>query len=351
MDLSQFERRKVDHLALALDSAHQASSASELDRVVLTHDPLPDLNFEEVRLDVASLGKSGGRGLFVPGMTGGHPDAQAINERLAEMAESRGWAMGLGSQRRELIDAEAVLPSRALRRAFPRLELFGNLGIAQVIRLAPPQREALDRVLDALEPQGMFVHLNALQEALQPEGTPQFAGWRDGLARLSEDLAKRRIPLLLKETGCGMTSAAFNKLEGLNIAAVDVSGLGGTHWGRIEGGRAQPGSLHHVAAQTFAQWGVPTWRSVREGVASTFRGEIWASGGVRSGLDVARLWSLGATRVGLAQPALKAALNGRDALHAWAEQIEFECRVALFCTGSRTPDQLVGKMNLRSGEA
>jgi isopentenyl-diphosphate Delta-isomerase len=193
----------------------------------------------------------------------------------------------------------------------------------------------------------LVIHLNALQEALQPEGTPQFQGALEALSSIFSELS---VPLVLKETGCGFSrqtlgriaerfSLSFGKAE---LAALDVSGLGGTHWGRIEGARSPKQSVFQEAAETFANWGIPTVDAVLN-ATEALRGkktEIWASGGVRTGLDAAKLIALGAHRVGFAQPVLEHALKGEDALNAWMEVREYELRVALFCTGSSSVSKL-----------
>ncbi len=221
------------------------------------------------------------------------------------------------------------------RARFPKLVVFANLGIAQVIR-APIDR--IRAVAELVEAQALVIHVNALQETLQFEGTPQFRG---GLQAIERTCAALEIPVVLKETGCGFSAPTLRRLKSVGLAAIDVSGLGGTHWGRIEGARAPQASLHSQAAPAFADWGVPTAGSV---VAAYHElpshMEIWASGGVRTGLDAAKLIALGAHQVGFAKPALDAAQAGEAALDAWMAAREYELRVALFCTGNARPAQL-----------
>jgi isopentenyl-diphosphate delta-isomerase len=354
MNLEQFEGRKRDHIRHALEDRHQAQGWSGLSSIRLLHEALPELDFEEVSLQTPTLSFRGAppktlpTPFFVAGMTAGHQDAASLNLMLARACERRGWAMGVGSQRREL---EAILKGssaasaaeldrwRSIRDAAPHLTIFANLGLSQVIQ-API--EVIQELVDALTAQALCIHLNALQEVLQPEGTPQFKGGLEKIQLLAREL---RTPVVLKETGCGISRATLEKLAPSEIAAVDVSGLGGTHWGRLEGARAQASdSMRAEAAETFADWGIPTAEAVlhaREALAEPK--QIWATGGVRSGLDAAKLIALGAHRVGYAQPALKAALQGAEALEKWMAQQEFELRTALFCTGSRNPEALRGK--------
>ncbi len=332
-----FEQRKRDHIKLALDAANQAAGLSRLDHVHLIHEALPDLDFQDVSLQADCLGKPMATPFYVAGMTAGHADAPRLNRLLAQACARRGWAMGVGSQRRELESGEdgELDGWKGIRAESPGLVLFANLGISQAIRSSIG---AIVRLTENLEAQALVIHLNALQEALQPEGTPQFRGGLKRLAQLCQELA---IPVVLKETGCGFSRQTLLRLNGLGLAAVDVSGLGGTHWGRIEGARAGEGSVQAKAAETFEGWGEPTAECVlnaRE--ALSMPTEIWASGGVRSGLDSAKLIALGAHRVGYAKPALEAALGGPENLGFWMETQEYELRVALFCTGRGSPEQL-----------
>jgi isopentenyl-diphosphate delta-isomerase len=265
-------------------------------------------------------------------MTAGHHKGEALNLVLARAAESRRWPMGLGSQRRELTDPQAHKEWKRLRQEAPKAFLLSNLGLSQLI--STPVKQVL-KLVEALEAGGIFIHANALQEALQPEGTPTFKG---GLKALEKLCRASPVPVVLKETGCGFSRATLKRLKNTGLAAVDVSGFGGTHWGRIEGGRASSSSLQHHAALTFSGWGLSTRQSLLAGAGLGL--EIWASGGIRSGLDSAKAIALGAKKVGFAKPALEKALEGEAALLQWMELMEFELKVALFCTGSKNPEAL-----------
>ncbi|MBC7691021.1 MAG: type 2 isopentenyl-diphosphate Delta-isomerase [Methylotenera sp.] len=347
MDLSQFEERKRGHIRHALDLRHQATGLSGLDRIHLRHEALPDLNLEEITLASTCLGQPATNPFYVAGMTAGHADAVELNHLLARACAKRGWAMGVGSQRRDFESREGGLLGewQKLRIELPELTLFANLGISQLID-APLAR--LQELIHSIHAQALCVHLNAIQECMQPEGTPQFKGGLQALEKLSHASGAQALdcPIVLKETGSGFSARTLKKLSTVNLAAIDVSGLGGTHWGRIEGARAEEtkSDFHSQAAQTFANWGETTVDSVQaaaqELAKHPSKPEIWASGGVRSGLDAAKLIALGAHRVGYAQPALQAALQGEEVLNQWMLQQEFELKVALFCTGSRDPAAL-----------
>jgi isopentenyl-diphosphate delta-isomerase len=240
--------------------------------------------------------------------------------------------MGVGSQRRELSDSSVSEEWSRIRKFAPNVLCMGNIGLSQAISTPVA---AIQKLVDSLNAFAMIVHTNPLQEVLQPEGTPQFRGGLDALERLAKALS---VPVVLKETGCGFSRKTLHRLKETGVAAVDVSGFGGTHWGRIEGQRSVKGAIRYQAASTFRNWGISTLESLQEAVQLAPPYEIWASGGVRSGLDGARLLALGARAVGLAKPILQAALD--ENLELAMEQIEFELKVALFCTGSRDIETL-----------
>lgn len=340
MNIAEFEGRKKDHIRQALNPANQAHGWMGLAQVRLCHEALPDLNLDEVELKTRCFGVSVKTPFYVAGMTAGHADAPLINRTLARVCARRGWAMGVGSQRRDLDSSTKGSGDfefwKELRKEVPDLVLFANLGVSQVLGA---KTAAIKRLVTGMKANALALHFNALQEAIQPEGTPNFRGALRALRKLCKEL--KDIPIIFKETGCGFTESTLKKLALLGPSAVDVSGLGGTHWGRIEGARAPSESLQAKAAITFANWGEPTADSVIAARRTLKKNsEIWASGGVRTGLDAAKLIALGAHRVGYAQPALETALEGEERLDRWMQQQEFELRVALFCTGSRTPAEL-----------
>jgi isopentenyl-diphosphate delta-isomerase len=333
----QFESRKADHIRLSLDEKNQATGLSGLDQIQLIHEALPDLDFTRVSLSVNSLGKKYSTPFLVSSMTAGHTESVDLNARLARACAAKGWRMGVGSQRRELGDPAAAAEWKTIRKVAPKVSLLGNLGIAQLIVTKTDQ---IERLVESLEASAMIIHLNALQECLQPEGTPRFRGGLKAIERLCKQLS---VPVIVKETGCGFSKATLKRLRGTGVAAVDVSGLGGTHWGRIEGERNIKKDIRFEAAQTLAGWGISTVDSVIEAKKLKPKFEIWASGGVRSGLDAAKLIALGANTVGFAKPILEAALQGEDELLHKMSVLEYELKTALFCTGAANVEDLQQK--------
>lgn len=323
-----FESRKQDHIRIALDPRTQATGLSGLERVRLTHEALPDLDFSEINLSKNIFDLELKTPMFVSSMTAGNSSAGLINSRLAKAAQNRGWAMGVGSQRKELsLSKDSVPEWKEIRKAAPSAVLLGNLGIAQIISSNTDQ---VQRLVDNLEAKALFIHLNPLQEVLQKEGTPNFKG---GLQAIEKVVRALSVPVIVKEVGCGMSQSTVERLNSAGVFAVDVSGLGGTHWGRIEGLRADKGDMYYEASQTFKDWGLSTVESLLLAKESPVKCQIWASGGVRSGLDAAKLLALNAEMVGVAQPLLEAAMESEKALDGVMAKFEFELKTALFCTG------------------
>ncbi len=337
-NFNQFEKRKQDHIDLALMQDNQASELNVFDNLSLLHEALPDLDFEDILISSQRFKREVAKPFLVSSMTAGHRGSISINRNLIEACAESGWGLGVGSQRRELTDNKAALEWRALRRDFPKVSLFSNLGIAQIIDRPLAQ---IQNLIDALEAEALIIHCNPLQEAIQPEGTPQFKGCLMALAKLVETL---NLPIVIKETGCGFSLTTLQRLNQIGVSAVDVSGLGGTHWGRIEGHRAAEGSIRQKAAVSFRNWGIDTVQSVINAASLSPRFEIWGSGGVRNGLDAAKLFALGASSVGFAKPMLDAALQGAQQVQDLMQAIEYELKVAMFCTGSRVLSELKEKI-------
>jgi isopentenyl-diphosphate delta-isomerase len=331
---SEFVQRKQDHLQYSLSPESQTELASGLDRVELIHDSLPELNLDEISIQTSFLDSELKTPFFVSGMTAGHDHANLINERIATMASERGWIMGIGSQRRELQDDYQDQALQKLAICFPKLKLISNLGLAQLIELYRKKEfSKLQQLVEKTRSVMIAIHLNPLQEAIQVEGTPRFKG---GFEALKEWIKVSPVPVIVKETGSGMSRSTIEKLNELNLFAMDVSGMGGTHWGRVEGLRAAPNSSAHRFGATFKDWGISTIESIQHAskILKRSKTEIWASGGMRTGLDAAKALALGASRVGFAQPVLAAALKSQADLDCWASQVEHELKIAMFCTNS-----------------
>lgn len=321
--------RKADHLRIAAEPGVVGMRGSGLDEVRLRHRALPGRDLEDVDLTTTLLGHELEAPLLVSAMTGGTAEAGVVNARLAAAAAEHGIAMGFGSGRALLDDPslrDTYLPDDAAR---PPL-LLANLGVAQLED--PDAAPALVELLDA---DGLAVHLNALQEAVQPEGEPRFAQAAERIADTVHALAP--LPVVVKEVGFGMDPEDVRVLASAGVAAVDVAGAGGTNWALVEGRRdARAGAV----AGAFADWGVPTADALRGAqVAALGTGlELVASGGLRDGVDAARCLALGARAAGLARPLLVAAQADRagTAIATLVRQL----RIATWLAGAASAREL-----------
>ena len=327
----QFEQRKSQHIQLALEPKNQATGLSGFDRISLPHNALPDIDFQNISLETSILGEVRPTPFYIAAMTAGHKDAPHLNQVFAEACRKKGWILGVGSQRRQLSDPTAYKEWEHLKNSSNNLTLLANIGLTQLISLVmTDQIPKLLDLVESLNAKALVIHTNPLQETLQPEGTPHF---KMGFKAIKTLCKKVSVPIILKETGCGFARHTLEKLKGIGLAAVDISGLGGTHWGRIEGHRSPKDSLHFKAAQTFSSWGHSTVESLYHANLIQPDYEVWASGGIRSGLDAAKSIALGADAVGFAMPALQKALLGVEFLTDWMSQVEYELKIALFCLG------------------
>jgi isopentenyl-diphosphate delta-isomerase len=331
--------RKLEHLEMALGSGVEGPSGPGWGDVHLVHDCLPEIDFAEIDLTTYLLGQQLRAPLWITGMTGGHERSGVINERLARAAEKFGIAMGLGSQRAGLVDDRLMRTYRVAREVAPNAILVANIGAPQLVPqgTTPPLTiDEVQRIIDAISAQALAIHLNFLQEVMQPEGDRNARGVVDAIARIVESVG---VPVLVKETGAGISKERAADLKQIGVAAIDVAGTGGTSFVRMEGRRAESqGDGRALLAQTFDGWGIPTAAAVLETRGAGL--PVIATGGVRSGLDAARAIAIGATAVGVGRPFLLAADEGEEALDAAISRFIEEIRVALFLTGSPTPNAL-----------
>ena len=327
-DFSHFEQRKKDHIQLALNPIHQTEAYNKFDDYQLIHEAIPDINFSEIDLTTHALGQLRRKPFFVSSMTAGHLHAKKINAHLLEACQKSGWAMGVGSQRRELTDLNAASEWQQLRQQFPDVFVMANIGLAQLIE-TPLSK--LKELVNNVKAQAFIVHCNPLQEVIQPEGTTNFKGAWHALESL---ICGLNLPVIVKETGCGFSQKTLQRLNDIGVHAIDVSGLGGTHWGRIEGSRAQQDAIRAHAAKTFENWGISTASVLEQARGMLLQTEVWASGGIRHGLDAAKALALGAVQVGIAKPILAAALQSSEKVLEIMSIFEYELSVAMFCTGS-----------------
>jgi isopentenyl-diphosphate delta-isomerase len=335
------EQRKGDHLRLSAGGDVEASSGAGWDDVHLVHEALPEVDQCAIDLSTRFLGKHLRAPLVIAGMTGGHSTAHQVNAVLARAAERHGLAMGVGSQRAALRRPDLAYTYTVVREEAPTAFLIGNIGAPQLISQGESPPLSLDDVRSAVEmihADALAVHLNFLQESVQPEGERNARGCVDAIRWVVDHL---EVPVIAKETGAGISRATALRLKAeCGVAALDVGGVGGTSFAAVEGLRAQ--SLGAGSSQRLGQilrdWGIPTAVSV-VGVQPTGLPVI-ATGGIRSGLDAAKALALGASLVGVARPLLQSALEGDQAVDAWIAQFLYELRTVLFLTGSTSVAEL-----------
>lgn len=321
------------------------------DDVQIIHDALPDVDAAEVDLGATFLGRKLRLPLVISGMTGGHGRALAVNETLARVAERRGIAIGVGSQRAALRDPMLVPTYSVVRSSAPSAFVIANVGISQLVRQdREPALDARDvaRIVAMVKADALALHLNYLEESVQPEGQTRARG---ALAAIRSLTAKSRVPVIAKETGAGITKEVALRLRRAGVKAIDVGGVGGTSFAAIEAMRAaaQSETARMSLGNRFRDWGVPTAIAV-VGAASVGLPVI-ATGGVRSGLDAAKALALGATVVGVGRPLLQAALRGEQSVEQWIGDFELELRTAVFLSGVRRAADLRRAAIVVTGES
>ncbi len=341
--------RKLEHLQLALHGDVEDHRRSPWLDVRLIHQALPEIDVDDVDLRVSFMGYPLQIPLWITGMTGGHDLAASINRRLAYSAEKYGLAMGVGSQRAGLAVSDLMQTYAAARDAAPGAVLIANIGAPQLLRqgrvpgLGPADLQELVRSIDA---QGLAIHLNYLQEFVQPEGDRRARGVLEAIHQAVETV---NVPVMVKETGAGISREVAVQLARTGISAIDVAGRGGTSMVKIEGARSGQHENGHVSvASAFEDWGISTPAAVMEcrdcGVP------LVATGGIRTGVDAARAFALGASAAGVGLPFLRAAAESAEELDQAVERFRKELLGALFLTGSRTISDLQSKGAMLTGE-
>lgn len=324
-------QRKADHLTLcATDEVAFRGTTTLLEQVRLVHDALPDLDADALDTSTTILGKRLRAPIVIAAMTGGTEKAGQVNTELARIAEERGYGFGLGSQRAMHMRPDAK-PTYAVRAVAPTTLLLGNVGVVQARAMSTDEIEALVRGVGA---DALCVHLNPAMELVQPGGDRDFSGGLETIARLVRELS---VPVVVKETGCGLSRSVARRLASVGVRHVDVSGAGGTSWVGVETKRAEAAGDEPSRAlgTKLWDWGIPTGASVAMLAPFGFD-TLVATGGVGSGLDVARAIALGASAGGIARPALMALeAGGRDGAIAFLAAVEAELRAVMLLTGSR----------------
>lgn len=330
--------RKLDHIRICLEEQVESGTSPFADIQIL-HRALPEIDLHDIDTSTTLFGRRLSLPLIICGMTGGHRETGGINRNLATAAQAMGISMAVGSQRAALENPELEDTFSVVRDAAPDIPVIGNIGAVQLCREGP---EIIERVAEMIGADAVAVHLNFLQESIQPEGETHARGVIEAL----RSVAGGRIPVLVKETGAGICREDASLILGSGIRTIDVAGLGGTNWSSVESFRAED-LASRQRGRLFSSWGIPTTASIVE-CAST-GAEVIASGGVRSGLDVAKGITLGAKLAGVALPLLAPASRSANDVIEVLEGYARDLRTCMFLTGntdipglSRSPVLITG---------
>lgn len=327
-DRESVTRRKADHIRINLENDVTSHISSGLERYHFVHEALPEVDMASIDTRVTLFGRTLAAPLFISSMTGGTELAGQINRNLARAAQQCGLAMGLGSMR-AVITRPASAASFNVRDVAPDVMLFANVGAVQL-----NYGFGLDeckRLVDAVRADALILHLNPLQEAVQPEGDVNWHGLIDKIAQLTRALD---VPIIAKECGWGISPRTARALANAGVAAIDVAGAGGTSWSQVEMYRAQSEVQRRIAG-AFADWGIPTAESIQHARINAQALPIFASGGLKDGVDGAKCIALGASLFGLARPLLRAATLSTEAVLEEIQVILGQLRVTMLCIGAQ----------------
>lgn len=342
MEISKIpiKNRKDEHILLVSTEDVESNDTTWLEHVKFVHNTLPELNLDDVNLSCNFLGKDISAPVIVGAMTGGTDLTKKINVSLAKEAQKYRIPMMVGSQRVILRHPETKGSFSAVRKNAPDIPIVANIGIAQVA--TSKNFEYIEEVINNIDADALAIHLNVIQEVIQPEGDKIFAGAIDNIKILKNQY---EIPIVIKETGCGISKEIAQKLFEIGVEVIDVSGVGGTSWVAVEYYRAKKQGMETKMdlGKLFWDWGIPTAASiieVRAALKSPSSAKIIGSGGIRDGIDVAKALRIGADFTALARPFLMVALNGQSSIERFIEKTFRELRITMLLTGSKNIDEL-----------
>lgn len=319
--------RKKDHIRINLEQDTSSGLTTNLENYHFQHNAIPELNLDEIATSTTFLGRHLTYPLLISSMTGGTPRAAEINAALAEAAQKHGIAIGLGSQRAAIEDPKLTDTYR-IRKIAPDIVILANLGAVQL-----NYGYGIDtcrRAVGMVEADGLILHLNALQEALQPNGDTHFSGLLKRIEAVCQNL---EVPVIAKEVGWGISAEAAVRLVDAGVYAIDVAGAGGTSWSQVERHRAET-KAQETQAAIFKTWGIPTADAVVQVHEALPEVPLIASGGLRSGIDIAKCIALGANLCGIAGPFLKAAVQSAESVSDSIRQYANELRTCMFAAGA-----------------
>ncbi len=326
--VAPLSQRKADHIQINLEKDVRSALTTGLENYRFIHEALPEMNLEDVDTSLTVFGKPLRAPILISSMTGGTSQAGIINRRLAEAAQAARVAMGVGSQRTALEHEEHV-ESFQVRQYAPDILLFANLGAVQLNY--GYGLEECQRAVDMIQADALYLHLNPLQEAVQEGGDIDFSGLA---AKIAEICKRLRVPVIAKEVGWGISERSAKLLHECGVAAIDVAGAGGTSWSQVEMHRAATQFGRELAA-TFVGWGIPTADSIQMVRRAVPGMTIFASGGLKDGLDIAKCMALGATLGGMAGSFLRAAAESGEQAVEMIALTKKQIEVTMFAAGAR----------------
>lgn len=336
--VTPISQRKDDHLRICLEENVKSNISPGFDSIRLKVNTLPELDFSQTDPSTTIFGKNLSYPILISPMTGGSGKTKYFNQIFARAAEEFGIAMGVGSQRAAILHPELAETYKIVRQEAPTALLFANLGVAQLNQgfgLSECQK-----AVDMLQADALYLHLNALQEALQPEGDSDFS---DLIKKIETVVKGLSVPVLVKEVGNGISQETAKRLIDIGINGIDVAGLGGTSWAAVEMHRVKD-PIQKEVCRTFIDWGIPAVESLKSISAIQGHPLLICSGGLRNGIDIAKSIALGADLAGFAMKFIEAANRGEEALYSTITQLTLELKTSMFVTGSKDLSELKNKL-------
>jgi len=326
------QKRKKDHVELTVNDATQYRSPAGFEHYRFKHQALPEVDFDEVDTSASFLGRTFSFPLFISSMTGGYSGAGAVNALIAEFCERHNLPFGVGSQRAMLENSSETESFAIVRKHAPNAFICSNIGGAQLI--GGLDKEKTDLLVNSIQADAVIVHLNPLQELMQPEGDRNFKGILKGIEHLVQNVG---LPVIVKETGAGISADAAESLLDVGVQVIDVSGSGGTSWSKVENQRSANPKI------IFDEWGIPTVECLEQVVRlkKDYDFLVIASGGIRNALDIGKSLCLGADMTAIAQPVIKAIHEGgMPALEDYFSTLKNNLKIVLTLIGKKSLGEL-----------
>ncbi len=346
MDSNIFNR-KNEHIQFALKEQNDLSklNLSGFDEYIFEHQAAPELNFKDINTECTLFGKKLNAPIIIGAMTGGTDTALEINRKLAIAAETKGIAMAVGSQR-AMINDKNVARTFQVKAFAPNLPLLiGNIGAVQLNYGVNASQ--IEFLINEIQADALYFHLNPLQEVLQPEGDTDFSNLLSKINYVINELKSKKISksFIIKEIGSGISVSMAQKLSALMIDAVEVAGVGGTSWAKIEGDRNQSNLMKSIS-DTFSDWGISTAQSILNAKSQLNERTIISSGGIRNGIDIAKSIALGASAVSIARPFIVSSQNSIESITERIDQYVLELKISMFLIGAKNINELQNKKAL-----